>query len=566
MSIFKKISFLFFFISIKCLAQNPTPNIGFEDGNFNNWRCYIGTIDINGIINVNAVTQPVYDRQTIIGKESAKILDPYGLFPVLCPNGSNYSIRLGNSGTGAEAERVTYTFKVPNLPSYSIIFNYAVVLQNPYHLPYQQPQFTAQVYDVDDDKYIECPSFDFVAGSALPGFKLSTVKSFQATQNVSVYYKDWSTATVDLHNYAGKTMRIEFTTNDCTKGGHFGYAYLDVEDNSTYSPITGNNYCLGQKSVTLYGPNGFSDYYWYNADLTKPIGHGQSIKISPPPPDQTMYALQIYPYPGLGCVDTVYTTINKINDGFNLKVQDTVRGCPGTGADLTAAAVTTGSSPMTFTYFTDSLATSYLYNPNVVTTDGVYYIQGISADGCQAVVPVQVVLGLPPIKIIEPAAVDFPARVDLSKSFIHLKGLTYTYYSDTAATIPVVNYTAIKYSGTFYIKAVNIYGCTIIASVNIIVHPPPKYSITAPNVFTPNNDGINDHFSITINGIVTFESLSVFNRYGQQMFISKSLSTYWDGTVKGKNLPSGTYYWVFEGEDDYNNVKIRKAGSITLLR
>lgn len=562
MSFFKKIFFLLFLVSFKCLAQT-TPNIGFEDGTFNNWICYTGSIDVNGNITLNN-SGPVYDRHTMIGKVDSATIDPYGRFPILCPNGSNYSIRLGNKSTGAEAERVTYTFTAPSVGPYSIIFNYAVVLENPNHLPYQQPKFTAQVYDVTDDLYIDCPSFDFVAGSALPGFKLSTVSGAAGS---SIYYKEWSTATIDLRGYLGKTIRLEFTTNDCTKGGHFGYAYIDVEDNSTFAPITGNSYCIGQKSITLLGPYGFSDYFWYNGNLTKQVGHGPSLTISPPPPDGTNYALQIFPYPDLGCVDTLYTTVNKIDEGFNLSVQDTVRGCPGTGVNLTAASVTAGSSSgMTYSYYTDSLQTTYLYGPGKVTTEGVYYIKGVNKEGCTNILPVQVILGLPAIQVLEPAAVTFPTTVDLTKTFVHQSGLTYGYFADTAGTIPINNYTVIKYSGTFYVKAFNAYGCTSFATINVIIHPPPPYTITAPNVFTPNNDGINDHFALTITGIVTFGNLKIFNRYGQQMFMSKSLSAYWDGNLNGQNLPAGTYYWVFEGEDDYNNVKVTKGGSITLLR
>jgi hypothetical protein len=213
----------------KGLAQSP--NIGFEDGTFRNWDCYLGNVDPQGIISVN-LSSPTDNRHTIIGKESANVLDPFTKFHVLCPNGSKYSIRLGNSDTGKQAERVTYTLKVPVGIPYSIILNYAVVLENPNHEPYQQPRFTAKVYDVNDNKYLDCPAFDFIASSELPGFK-SKIVGFH-----NITYKDWTSATIDLSRYGGKTVRLEFTTNDCTRGGHFGYAYLDINEN-VGSPITG---------------------------------------------------------------------------------------------------------------------------------------------------------------------------------------------------------------------------------------------------------------------------------------------------------------------------------------
>jgi gliding motility-associated-like protein len=544
------------------LAQTNTPNIGFEEGTFNHWQCYIGYIDMSGIIHVTP-SPPTFNRQVLYDKNSGAGRDPYGNFPLLCPNGSNYSVRLGNDSVHSEAERLTYTFTVPNGSAYSIIFDYAVVLENPAHAPYQQPKFTAQVYDVTDGKYIDCPSFNFVASSDLPGFKLSTARG---ARGESIYYKDWSTATIDLRGYLGKTMRLEFTTNDCTLGQHFGYAYLDLNENIG-SEISGNTYCAGQKSITLFAPNGFAGYYWYNSDLSQQLGYGQSLTISPAPPNLTTYAVKILPYPELGCVDTIFTVINKIDEGFNLVVPDTVFGCPETGVDLTAASITAGSSPgMKFGYFNDSLATSHLYNPNMVTTAGTYYIQGINAEGCMNISPVQVVLKNPVITVTNPPPVNFPTRIDLSQTFIPQKGLTYGYYTDSSATVPIENYTAIKYGGTYYIKATSKVGCTTVVPVNVVIHPPPPYDIIAPNTFTPNNDGINDNFTVTITGIVTFGSIRIYDRYGQLVFTARLANESWDGNFGGHALATGTYYWVFEGLDDYNNVKITKAASITLLR
>ncbi|CAN5312512.1 hypothetical protein BH09BAC6_BH09BAC6_28640 [soil metagenome] len=544
-------------LSFNASAQ---PNIGFEDGTFNNWQCYIGTF--GGTI-ILSPSPPTFDRHTIIGPESAKLLDFYGGFPILCPNGSKYSIRLGNSKPGAEAERITYTFTVPDNGAHSIIFNYAVVLENPAHSPIQQPKFTAKVYDVTDDRYIDCPSFDFVASSSLPGFKLSAAPG---ARGASIYYKDWSTAIIDLHAYHGKTVRLEFTTNDCSLGGHFGYSYLDLNE-ITSSPITGSTYCNGQQSVTLHGPDGFAGYSWYNADLSQQLGQGQSFTISPPPADLTSYALRVTPYSGLGCVDTLYTVVNKIDGGFKLNVVDTVYGCPGAGVDLTAPAITAGSNPgMALSYFNDFLGTSYLYEPVKVMVSGVYYIQGINAAGCMNILPIHVIVDIPPIALTDPVPVVYPGTVDLSKTFTADHKVTYGYYTNAEATIPLNGYTTVAHSGTYYIKAENSTGCINIVPVNVIVNPPPPYTITAPNAFTPNGDGVNDHFMVVINGVLSFESVKIFNRYGQMVFMAKSPGEYWDGILNGRTLPTGTYYWVFEGSDGYYNKKVLRSASITLLR
>ena len=166
----------------------PPPNIGFEAGTFNGWACDTGSVDAAGNVNVIA-SGPISNRQTLISPISGLELDPWGNFPTLCPWGGSYSIRLGNEQTGKGAERVSYTFNVPDgAIEYDMIFYYAVVLQNPPHLSYQQPRFTVKTFDVTDNTYVDCASFDFIASADLPGFKPSPAGD-------TVFYKDWAPST-----------------------------------------------------------------------------------------------------------------------------------------------------------------------------------------------------------------------------------------------------------------------------------------------------------------------------------------------------------------------------------
>ena len=69
---------------------------------------------------------------------------------------------------------------------------------------------------------------------------------------------------------------------------------------------------------------------------------------------------------------------------------------PGT-VDITAAAITAGSTPgLTYTYFTDAAGTITLATPNAVGA-GTYYIVGTTAAGCaSAPVPVTVTVNAAP--------------------------------------------------------------------------------------------------------------------------------------------------------------------------
>src|SRR5215203_4117318 len=129
-------SLAYLIISLHTTAQCP-PNIDFERGNFSHWNCYIGSVGVNNgenVISLSRSNNAVSNRQTMYTANSNAGLDPYGGFPVNCPNGSGHSIRLGNNTAGTEAEGISYEFVIPfNQDEYSFVYHYAVVFQDPNH-------------------------------------------------------------------------------------------------------------------------------------------------------------------------------------------------------------------------------------------------------------------------------------------------------------------------------------------------------------------------------------------------------------------------------------------------
>lgn len=303
---------LFFLNS--AFAQNIVcpPNIDFEFGNFINWECRTGVVNLdnNGQNNLQLTTVGVLpNRHTLIGAGNNG-LDPYGGFPQHCPNGSGFSIKLGNSDAGAQAESVSYTYDVPATTSqFIILYQYAVVFQDPpstsNHETEEKPRFQARVVDVATNTRLGCVSFDFYSSNTLPGFQVSPL----STPSDTILYKDWTPITIDLTPFAGKKIRVEFITSDCTRGGHFGYAYVDVNANCK-SLVRGASICDGEPRITLTAPYGYAGYQWYgDMGFTLPLGTNPVLTIDPAPPSGTVIPLILQPYPGYGCTDTIYTTI-----------------------------------------------------------------------------------------------------------------------------------------------------------------------------------------------------------------------------------------------------------------
>ncbi|WP_295802117.1 gliding motility-associated C-terminal domain-containing protein [Mucilaginibacter sp.] len=82
------------------------------------------------------------------------------------------------------------------------------------------------------------------------------------------------------------------------------------------------------------------------------------------------------------------------------------------------------------------------------------------------------------------------------------------------------------------------------------------------NAFTPNGDGVNDYWKISNIESYPGALVQVFSRYGQKVFESKGYTKPFDGTMNGKKLPPGVYYYVINLNTNCNVL----SGSLTLIR
>ena len=263
---------------------------------------------------------------------SSREVDPFGGFPVKCPNGSGYSVKLGNTQGGGQAEGISNEFTIPaNQDSYSLNFHYAVVFQAPNHRENEQPRMEIEIKNVTDNVTIDCASFTFISvGTALPGFETSPNTGSDTT---TVMFKTWTPVSVDLSGNAGKTIRLFFKTADCTFQRHFGYAYIDV-DSECDGSFTGASYCPDDTAVTVVAPNGYQSYTWYNSLLSQVLGTEQTIRFAPLPVAGTTIAVKLIPYEGFGCPQTRYTvlkdslvvTSNAGVDGFSCNKEPVLIG------------------------------------------------------------------------------------------------------------------------------------------------------------------------------------------------------------------------------------------------
>lgn len=93
----------------------------------------------------------------------------------------------------------------------------------------------------------------------------------------------------------------------------------------------------------------------------------------------------------------------------------------------------------------------------------------------------------------------------------------------------------------------SINGAASIATQEIISPVPPApigLNVELPNIFTPNNDGINDFFQPTSFSVIDLFEITIFNRWGNVVYSSENSLAGWDGTTaNGEKAIEGVYFY-----------------------
>jgi gliding motility-associated-like protein len=127
-------------------------------------------------------------------------------------------------------------------------------------------------------------------------------------------------------------------------------------------------------------------------------------------------------------------------------------------------------------------------------------------------------------------------------------------------------------AGVYTVTASNSNNCTGTATITLLDECEPEMHV--PTAFTPNNDGMNDVLELFGTNIKTFE-MSIFNRWGQVVFASKSDSgltnctdCFWNGKYNGTDALGGIYTYRIKYTGETNaGVKIKNLnGNVLLIR
>lgn len=333
---------------IPVIGYSQCGNTDFELGNFTGWSAKTG--GCCPIVLPNNGFAPT--RHTIMTQG----IDPRTCGGLRTVYQGTYSAKLGNQNIGAQAEGLYYNFVVT--PASTIIrYAYAVVFQDPNHLPDEQPRFESRVR-LANGNVIPCTDYTVTAASNLPGFRYCFTNTFNNQgDSVFVAWRDWTEVAVDLSAYVGQSVTLEFETGDCLLRGHYGYAYIDaVQCGQSTNHVT---YCENDTTLTIDALGGFASYQWQTGDTT------QSVTINPQLYDTITCVVTTF----LGCQLTLYYILD-MAPGFPNFVYNP--NCAGL-VQFTNTS-TASYSPINYLWTFSDGTTSTEQNPSYTLPPGIHNI------------------------------------------------------------------------------------------------------------------------------------------------------------------------------------------------
>ncbi|WP_461790596.1 PKD domain-containing protein [Pedobacter sp.] len=218
----------------------------------------------------------------------------------------------------------------------------------------------------------------------------------------------------------------------------------------------------------------------------------------------------------------------------------------------------------------NSLAGSFVFSGTAVTPSGVFSprIAGpgnfnikcvYNANGCTAEKNINITVDKLPVVTMPPNAdilVGGEKQINVVATGDNLKFKWLP--ADGLSADDVFNPIAKPTKTTKYTLTVTSNSCDLVYDYVVTVHEEP----IIPNVFSPNADGKNDTWNVKYFETLPNGSITIFNRYGQNVFSASPYLKPWDGRYNGSDLPIGVYYYIIEP----NNGKKKYTGSLTILR
>lgn len=380
----------------------------------------------------------------------------------------------------------------------------------------------------------------------------------------------WAFSIGDNNMDRGNDIKVDRNNNIYVTGSIIGGADFDPGPNSAYIPGAGGNdifiasydengnYLWAEVFGTISDESGIAiDLSYSNCQIFMSLTGGFTTTIDF---DPSMAINNITSY---GDYD-VFISNYKVGEGgilANVYAGDDQSICSGDSVKLNASGGTNYLWSPSTSLTNDIIATPTAFPQNTID----YIVTVNDGKGCAGTDTVTVFVLPPPVVN---AGNDIEIYRGDSVQLFASGGDTYLWSPDTSLSCTTCSDPWAKpiKTTTYCVKVTDtLTGCSSsdCMMVKIISKPLPT-DVFVPDIFSPNNDGINDILYVNGKNIMDIEFV-VYNRWGEKVFESQDLNVGWDGNYKGEELNTAVFMWYLK-VTYLNNTTNELKGNVTLLR
>ncbi len=283
--------------------------------------------------------------------------------------------------------------------------------------------------------------------------------------------------------------------------------------------------CLGE-SVTL-SASGAQTYTWDN---------GVTNDVSFIPGSTATYTVTGASSSGCTDTDQVLVTVNQL---------PTVDAGPDQTICLGMQVTLSGSGAQTYTW-NNGVTNDVSFTPSGTQT---YSVVGTDVNGCQDTSEITITVVPAPVSSLSSdvssgmpvLTVEFYNNSTNATDYSFDYGNGQSFQTSDVSYQPTVSYGS---AGVYTVVLTAGNGvCNDTSSVVITVFYNPLL-VTVPNIFTPDGDGVNDQFFITLENATSLE-VTIANRWGNRVASYSGVNGSWDGKVNGNLAEEGVYFYNY---------------------
>jgi gliding motility-associated-like protein len=256
----------------------------------------------------------------------------------------------------------------------------------------------------------------------------------------------------------------------------------------------------------------------------------------------------------------VEVTNNGCSKDTTIKVNVTPKPTPTiTGGGVICGGGTSleVSGGNTYLWSTGATSSFISVEPTVTTK---YVVTVSNGNNCSVKDSATVSVG-PPLNI-SACCDDTLTAGETKNMYVTPDSVGYTYLWSTGATTTSIDESP-AVTTTYKVTVTNSAGCKVENTVTFTVYEKTCGNVFVPNVFSPNAAA---NTILYVRGTcVASVYFSVYDRWGNLVFHSNSLSDGWDGNVNSVAMDAGVYGYYLKATLDDGTV-INKKGNIALIR